>query len=216
MPDQKKLTKYVYGAKDKSGRTITGTIEAADEEVARMALEGRGMAVISIGAATQEISFINRILNRVSQRELAIFARQLSTMVGASFPLVQALRVIILQTHNQKLKGTLEEVVGDIQDEYDRLPVHAVPSGWAWVVGGGLSLARLKELSGIDLACDPPQRPPETGLRNVSDWVIGHLQQPLHGGEVVDRPGVRVMVRKVRRQKVLEAQVARSDSTAAE
>jgi len=112
------------------------------------------------------------------------------------------------------LEDILEEVVGDIQDEYDRLPVHAVPSGWAWVVGGGLSLARFKELSGIDLACDPPQTPPETGLRNVSDWVIGHLQQqPLHGGEVVERPGVRVMVRKVRRQKVLEAQVARNDST---
>ena len=114
------------------------------------------------------------------------------------------------------LEDILEEVVGDIQDEYDRLPVHAVPSGWAWVVGGGLSLARLKELSGIDLASDPPQTPPETGLRNVSDWVIGHLQQPLHGGEVVERPGVRVMVRKVRRQKVLEAQVARSDSTVPE
>jgi len=114
------------------------------------------------------------------------------------------------------LEDILEEVVGDIQDEYDRLPVHAVPSGWAWVVGGGLSLTRLKELSGIDLARDPPQTPPEAGLRNVSDWVIGHLQQPLRGGEVVDRPGVRVMVRKVRRQKVLEAQVARRDSTVPE
>ena len=38
------------------------------------------------------------------------------------------------------LEDILEELVGDIQDEYDRLPVHAVPSGWAWVVGGGVSL----------------------------------------------------------------------------
>ena len=113
------------------------------------------------------------------------------------------------------LEDILEEFIGDIQDEYDRLPVHAVPSGWAWVVGGGLSLARLKELSGIDLVCDPPQTQPENGLRNVSDWVIGHLQQPLHGGEVVERPGVRVVVRKVRRQKVLEAQIAQNESTPA-
>ena len=54
------------------------------------------------------------------------------------------------------LEDILEELVGDIQDEYDRLPVHAVPSGWAWVVGGGFSLPRLKELTGIDLAADPP------------------------------------------------------------
>ncbi len=55
------------------------------------------------------------------------------------------------------LEDVLEELVGEIQDEYDRLPVHAVPSGWAWVVGGGLGLGRLKELTGIDLAADPPE-----------------------------------------------------------
>ncbi len=54
------------------------------------------------------------------------------------------------------LEDILEELVGDIQDEYDRLPVHAVPSGWAWVVGGGLALPRLKELTGLDLASQPP------------------------------------------------------------
>ncbi len=54
------------------------------------------------------------------------------------------------------LEDVLEEFVGEIQDEYDRLPIHAMPSGRAWVVGGGLSLARLKELTGIDLAADPP------------------------------------------------------------
>jgi len=107
------------------------------------------------------------------------------------------------------LEDILEEVVGDIQDEYDRLPVHAVPSGWAWVVGGGLSLARLAEHTGIDLRADPPAILPETGLRNVSDWIISQLQHAVHGGDIIERPGVRIVVRKVRRQKVLEAQVER-------
>jgi putative hemolysin len=107
------------------------------------------------------------------------------------------------------LEDILEEFVGDIQDEYDRLPVHAVRSGWAWVVGGGLSLARLAELTGIDLTMDPPAKVPETGLRTVSDWIISQLQHAARGGDVVARPGIRVVVRKVRRQKVLEAQVGR-------
>ena len=85
------------------------------------------------------------------------------------------------------LEDVLEELVGDIQDEYDRLPVHAVPSGLAWVVGGGLGLARLKEISGIDLAADPPETPPEGGVRNVSDWVLGHLQGRLRGGDIIER-----------------------------
>lgn len=114
------------------------------------------------------------------------------------------------------LEDILEELVGDIQDEYDRLPVHVVKSGWAWVVGGGLGLERMKELTGIDLAADQPPTPPEEDLRNVSDWIVGHLQKRLRSGDVIERPRLRVVVRKVRRQKVLEAQVGRIDVEEAE
>jgi putative hemolysin len=110
------------------------------------------------------------------------------------------------------LEDVLEELVGEIQDEYDRLPVHAMPSGRAWVVGGGLGIVRLKELSGIDLAADPPAHPPEGVVRTVSDWIIGHLQGHFHSGDVFERPGLHIIVRKVRRQKVLEAQIGRSEA----
>lgn len=105
------------------------------------------------------------------------------------------------------LEDILEELVGEIQDEYDRLPVHAVPSGWAWVVGGGLPLERLKETTGIDLATDPPSWQPEGGVRTVSDWIIGHLHNHFRSGDILVRPSLRVVVRKVRRQKVFEAQI---------
>ena len=108
------------------------------------------------------------------------------------------------------LEDILEELVGEIQDEYDRLPSHAVQSGWDWVVGGGISLERLKELTGLDLAADPPEKPPEGGLRTLSDWVVGHQTHPLHGGEIMERAGARVVVRKVRRQKLFEAQIGRT------
>ena len=112
-------------------------------------------------------------------------------------------------------RNVLEELVGEIQDEYDRLPVHAMPSGWAWVVGGGLSLARLKELTGIDLAADPPDVLPEEGLRTVSDWVVGHTHGHFHSGDIFDRNGVRLVVRKVRRQKVFEAQIGKTGAAEA-
>lgn len=104
------------------------------------------------------------------------------------------------------LEDIIEEMVGDIQDEYDLLPVHVVPTSGGWIVGGGVALDRLHELTGVDLSLD---QPPSGPARHLSAWAIGHLGHPSTGGETLMRHGVRVALRKLRRQQVLEAHVSR-------
>jgi putative hemolysin len=105
------------------------------------------------------------------------------------------------------LEDVIEELVGEIQDEYDRLPGHALPSGTAWVVGGGISLARLRELTGLGLARDPAAPAAQT----LSQWFVERLGRPARGGDVVVHGACRVAVRKIRRQQVYEAQVSREE-----
>jgi putative hemolysin len=102
------------------------------------------------------------------------------------------------------LEDIIEELVGEIEDEYDRLPAYVVAAGSSWVAGGGVTLDRIKTMTGIDLAADSP---PSGGGATLSNWVAGHLGREVIGGDVIDRPTVRVLVRKVRRAKVQEAQL---------
>lgn len=102
------------------------------------------------------------------------------------------------------MEDILEELVGEIHDEYDRLPSYVTKSGNSWVVGGFAKLAHVREVTGINLPTNGADEPPST----VHDWVIHQLGRPVQGGEVVKADGVRAVVRKVRRQRVLEAQIA--------
>ena len=92
------------------------------------------------------------------------------------------------------------ELLGDIQDEYDMLPIHAVRSGQSWLVGGGISLARLKEVTGVELS-NPDMHP------NFNAWVTSHLGHVPTGGDSLEQERARIFVRKVRRERVLEALV---------
>ncbi|MGQ9574718.1 MAG: hemolysin family protein, partial [Thermoguttaceae bacterium] len=103
------------------------------------------------------------------------------------------------------LEDILEELVGEIQDEYDRLPTHVKPSGDGWVVGGGVPLARLAEITGLELHTDSGSATPRT----LNDWMTAQLGRAVRGGDVVNQGDLSVIVRSVRRKQLHEAQLTR-------
>jgi magnesium and cobalt exporter, CNNM family len=97
------------------------------------------------------------------------------------------------------LEDIFEELVGDIQDEFDRLPRHISPAGHQLVVGGGVQIGQLREmLSRPDLG---DELPPTT---TVNDWLNHGREEPLRGGDMVVVDRIWSQVRKVRRRRITE------------
>jgi putative hemolysin len=137
-------------------------------------------------------------------REIPRLQESLAISVALERLLREHTHIALVVRENGQISGMItledivEELLGDIQDEYDLLPVHVVRSGNGWVIGGGASLQKLKELTGIEL----PKMEPS---KNLNAWVSEQLGHSPAGGDELSVENVRVTVRKVRRQRVLEA-----------
>ncbi len=98
------------------------------------------------------------------------------------------------------LEDIIEEVVGEIHDEFDRIPTHLNRSSGGWIAGGFVSLIQLREVAGIDLHAigDKP-------LYTLNDWVVESLGRPPKGGDTIEAETCTIVVRKTRNVMVQEA-----------
>lgn len=110
--------KYVYTAIDKSGKRVTGTIEATSERSARDTLRDRDIRPLSIkaegGKLMDKIPFVGAN-KKVKLKEIMIFTRQLATMINAGVPLVRSIATLHEQTESEVFKKHITVVLKDLE-----------------------------------------------------------------------------------------------------
>lgn len=99
------------------------------------------------------------------------------------------------------LEDIVEELVGDIGDEYDRLPMHFHALAAAWIVGGGVTMGAVRTVTGLPSGGDAAD------ARVLADWCRDASAGPLADGAMIRADGLEVMIRKMRRRRVMEAVV---------
>ncbi len=109
---------YHYRARDRQGRTIAATIEAPDLRSAARALRDKGYFVTEIkepGRGSQAEVNLGFLEPGPGLKDLAVFSRQLATMMGAGLPIVQALAILEKQADNKKFKAMLKDIRTDVE-----------------------------------------------------------------------------------------------------
>jgi type IV pilus assembly protein PilC len=109
------MSTYVFKALDVSGGKARGEVEAESKQAVSDQLKARGLIVLEIsdkhGSREIELSF----MKSVKATELAVFARQLSTMISSGMSILRALYVLEEQTESKFLKETIVSVRKDVE-----------------------------------------------------------------------------------------------------
>ena len=93
------------------------------------------------------------------------------------------------------IENVLEEIVGEIRDEYDvEEPAVEREGSTRFWVAGGVPVDELRELLGVDLGADD--------VTTVGGLVYALFGRVPRSGETITRAGVRVVVERVRRRRI--------------
>jgi type IV pilus assembly protein PilC len=128
---------FIWEGRDKRGKTVKGKTLAKDENALRAELRRQGVAPGRIRKQSQKLGG-----SRVNPGDIAIFSRQLATMLAAGIPLVQAFEIVgaghdklamqrlILDIKNDVEAGmSLHEALGKRPLYFDDLYVNLVEAG---------------------------------------------------------------------------------------
>jgi len=121
MPD------YNYIAKDKSGKTVSGTRFASSENALIAELDREGLIILGVELAgnaekskgksffSLSLSFGGKKGGKVKTFELIILCRQLATMLKGGVPILNAVQSISMEIKNQRFKQVLANAIKDLQ-----------------------------------------------------------------------------------------------------
>jgi type IV pilus assembly protein PilC len=109
------MSTYVFKAIDLAGGKARGEVEADSKQAVSDQLKQRGLIVLDIADKHSSRQIELAFMKRVKANELAIFSRQLSTMISSGMSILRSLYVLEEQTESKFLKETIVAVRKDVE-----------------------------------------------------------------------------------------------------
>lgn len=107
---------YEYKGLDGSGKTVKGIQDADSQGALRSLLQSQGIYVTDIwegkggrAKASGEVD-IQKMIERVTLRDISVLTRQMATLTRAGIPLVETLNALSEQVEKDELKRTISDI----------------------------------------------------------------------------------------------------------
>ncbi len=108
--DIRKDITYVWEGVDKKGKKLKGEMLAAGDAIVNATLRRQGITVLKV----KKQSSLGRS-KKISEKDIALFTRQLATMMKAGVPLLQAFDIVAKGHANPSVQRLLAEIKADIE-----------------------------------------------------------------------------------------------------
>ncbi len=110
--------KFLYRGLTRDGKTIQGTIDSKDKQEAAVSLRSRDILPIKIDDKENDkwTQFIPFFRNKVGFTDIVFFTRQLSSMINAGLTLMDALRILKVQTQNEAMQDIINGIINNVEN----------------------------------------------------------------------------------------------------
>src|SRR2546427_2599354 len=113
------MTVYAYRGRTGAG-AVAGELEATDRMAAVAQLRSRGVVATAVHEKKAKtggftFSFAKTFGGRVSDKDMAIYTRQFSTMVDAGLPIAQCLTILGEQSESKTLREVTTNIAHDVE-----------------------------------------------------------------------------------------------------
>ena len=105
---------FEYKAKDEGGRTVTGVLEADDEDVLADLLDDQNLFLIAAGPAKKKEAG-GRLFERIKTRDVLDFTNDLATMLSVGISLTVTLRDLAEGAEKAKMKIVVEDLLASVE-----------------------------------------------------------------------------------------------------
>lgn len=107
---------FIYKAKTKNGEEKTGKIDARSEKLALQILQSYDLIVLDLQKKKENTIWDKIFFKKttVKGKELAMFLRQLSTMLSAKIPLISSLKTLLNQSDSAVIRDVIFSLVSNL------------------------------------------------------------------------------------------------------